>query len=344
MPELFLFPALRNGLLYSNPLGSSAASSNPSCVGVRGRSSSPPSLCTVLPRIPFDVTARSDCCVAVACSSSSSCSSTVLRVTSSDCFVPRIGDARTSGATEEGTSVAGEDCLPGVLDFLRGAACRPSPRGCEFLRGDAVEVLSRAATLLSRLPGGVVVRNATGFRLLEGVVEPSGLRVSRLCAPLPADFGRGRRLGLNRARLAFVGDKKDARLGVVCIPSRVTGCSRGGDALIGTEAVVDTLRRFDGELSIAHSACYMPALRLQRNRSLMKRDATELSPKPRDMHDCQAFQPYPSNPSLNLPKAKSMPAPVIVSIILLACLGGMAKFILYALTYHRRNRQIKPLA
>ena len=165
----------------------------------------------------------------------------------------RVGDAGRFDATEKGTTLAGEDCRPGVLDFLRGAARKPSPTGRRLLRGDAVEALIRAATLLSGLPGGVVVRNATGLRPFVGAVERSGLRLSRLCAPLPADFGRGRRLGLNRARLAFVGDKKDARFGVVCGAPRVTGSSPGGDALTATDAVGDSLRRFEGEVSIAHS-------------------------------------------------------------------------------------------
>jgi len=253
MPELFLFLFLRSGLLYSNPRGGSAAGSSPNCVGVRGSSGSPCSLCTALPRISFDEVVRSGSSVAVACSSSTSCSSNVFCTISWDCFVARIGEACRFGVAEEGPSVPDEDCLPGVLDFLRGTARKPSPRASDFLPGDTVFALNRAATLLSGLPGGVVVRNATGLRPLERVVDPSGLRLSRLCAPVPADFGRGRRLGLNRARLAFVGDRKDARLGVVCGPSRVTGRSRGVDALIAADEVCDSLRRFEGEVSIVES-------------------------------------------------------------------------------------------
>lgn len=184
---------------------------------------------------------------------------------SSDCFVAPVAEASSFVLAEGGTSVPDEDCLPGVLDFRRGPARKPSARANDFLPGDTVCALNRAATLLSGLPGGVVVRNATGLRpLVEGVLDPSGLRLSRLCAPVPADFGRGRRLGLNRARLAFVGDRKDARLGMVCRPSRVTGRSREVEAWIAADAGSDSLRRFEGELSIVESAYYAAVIKTSR--------------------------------------------------------------------------------
>ena len=94
-------------------------------------------------------------------------------------------------------------------------------------------------------------------------MDPSGLKLSRLFAASPADFGRGRRLGLNRARLAFVGERKEARLGVVWVPSRVNGRSGRADGLIGIEVVGESLRRLEGELSIACWTCYNLSLRLR---------------------------------------------------------------------------------
>jgi len=49
---------------------------------------------------------------------------------------------------------------------------------------------------------------------------------------------------LKRARLAFVGDRKDARLGVVASPLR-PGIKLG--ASTATEVVGDVLRRFEGD-------------------------------------------------------------------------------------------------
>ena len=82
------------------------------------------------------------------------------------------------------------------------------------------EARIRAASLIG-LDVGVVERSAIGLSPCEDrpvfsscCLYATELVSSGRCAPSPADFGRGRRLGLYRARLALVGDRDNAWRGV----------------------------------------------------------------------------------------------------------------------------------
>lgn len=124
---------------------------------------------------------------------------------------------------ERGKALTGEEALSGVFDFRFGATSTPPLDKGTCLRGEVVEAGTRATSL----PGLVAIaveRRATGLSLV-GEAGPSSTawcllyttgsaRGGRLAAS-PADLGRGSKLGLNRERLAFVGDRKEARRGLM---------------------------------------------------------------------------------------------------------------------------------
>ena len=97
-----------------------------------------------------------------------------------------------------------------------------------------------------------------GFSVL-GVDLVSCAEASKIgcCAPPPMGTFRGSRDGWNRARLAFVGERKFARFGVV---SRLVGLAGNWSRIasvvsIGSEAVGDVFRRFLGYESISQFQC-----------------------------------------------------------------------------------------
>ena len=114
-------------------------------------------------------------------------------------------------------ALTGNDNRLGVFHLLCGITAIISALDCVFLCGDKVLALIGAVRLLG-LDVGVVERNATVLSPLEEAGLPgltcclSGTLLLKL---LPTVLSSDNKFGLNRARLDFVGDRNEARLGVV---------------------------------------------------------------------------------------------------------------------------------
>lgn len=141
------------------------------------------------------------------------------------------GDAATLTSGFVFTALTGEDARPGVCDRLLGAPNKPPPSDLVVRPGDAVAALAFVvvASVLSSPPSSRIGVVGCDLRALPFPVIPflamrEGCCSIAVCPDLgapaaAATFGRGSKLGLKRARLALVGDIKDARLGVVCSAS-----------------------------------------------------------------------------------------------------------------------------
>jgi len=200
------------GLLNSSPFGFSGGDSSPSCDGVEGSLGSPSSSCSIgAPTIPVLVGVESNL-GSIAALSPLIVVPPFAAPRPSAFAIPGASDAGCGGEARKFVATAGRGTLDGV-SYILGLLC---------LLGDARgPVPSLRASAANDEPFGLF-KCAKAFQLWAIPLTSSGVfdfTLVSLSMPWPpllrglrgsVEVARDRRFGLKRAKLALVGDKKDA--------------------------------------------------------------------------------------------------------------------------------------